>query len=243
MVHLDNWEKDRGHYKDGIIGTPTNRNVQLLRRPIACPHCQKECGNAGGLGIHKKRINGKSEALFKSTRCSNTFKSEATRKNHERTCTGEKMMGTSKKCRTCQKVVTAKNFARHRKLCSSNQTYPQEPARVYKPKYVPCPGCQDRYQQQTWLDIAEYVAAASINSQRKCSTPSKGDAEDGRRAYPLSRVKAIKVKLAKNTKKKNKSKQSQQKPFPALELAPSNRSNQLVFKKNFCKNRIINSSF
>ena len=142
MEHLENWEKNRGHYKDWIIGTPTNRNVELQRRPLACPQCQKECGNAGGLGFHIKRMHGKSEALFKCTRCSNLFKSEATRKNHERTITGEKMMRTSKKCRTCQKVVTATNFARHRKLCSSNQTYPQEPARIYKPKYLPCPGCQ-----------------------------------------------------------------------------------------------------
>ena len=124
MELLEHWEKDQGHYKDGITGTPTNRNVELQKRPLAFPHCQKECGNAGRLGIHIKRMHGKSEVLFKSTRCSNPFKSEATRKNLERICTGEKMMGTSKKFRTCQKVVTATNFARHRKMCSSNQTCP-----------------------------------------------------------------------------------------------------------------------
>ena len=46
--------------------------------------------------------------------------------------------------------------------------------------------------------------------------------------------------LAKNTKKKSKSKQ---KPFPVLEMAPSNKSNQLVLKEKLWKNRSINSSF
>ena len=41
----------------------------------------------------------------------------------------------------------------------------------------------------------------------------------------------ISTRLAKNTKKKSKSKQSQQEPFPALEMAPSDKSNQLVLKE------------
>ena len=174
---------------------PTNRIVELQKRPLACPHCQKECGNAGGLGIHIKRMHGKSEALFKCTGCNIPFKSEATRKNHERICTGEKMMGTSKKCQTCQKVVTATNFARHREMCSSNQTCPQEPARVYRPKNVPCPGCQNpisatnlaRHRRIRCSSI-NYLATKVLNAvQRGCrgqeeSVPSeKGESYQSQR--------------------------------------------------------------
>ena len=149
MKHLEEWERRGGNKVEEERG---ERNVRVVEEEtFICEYegCRKICKSKAGLTIHRKRIHEKSsqKVIFTCVRCMETFTQDANLQNHRKACTGLRALDPDKKtCDVCNKTYSKKNFKRHRDQHFNHhdqnlQQNLQQPARVYKPKYGPCPLC------------------------------------------------------------------------------------------------------
>ena len=117
----------------------TNRNETKQLKSLTCRYCQKQCLNAGGLGIHIKRMHegNCNPNTFKYTKCNSSFKTESAMKNHQKSCEGGETDGMTKRCLNCNKEISSYNFARYSITCRTSKNIPQNTplqptARMYR---------------------------------------------------------------------------------------------------------------
>ena len=139
MAHTERWEQQRANKPQDY----ETRSFPKIEQSLTCSQCGKTCRTADGLGIHTKRLHNKKEpVLFPCPNCTKIFKTENTRINHQKSCYGEYSSGTQRTCTSCNKSLSRKNFARHRKRCQRIESPANLPqAREYKAKYTECPDC------------------------------------------------------------------------------------------------------
>ena len=149
MKYLEEWERKGGNKVDEARG---DRNVvDIVDDDLVCEYedCRKICKNKAGLTIHRKRIHEKSsqKVVFTCDRCMDTFSMDSNLQNHRKACNGLRALDPDKKtCDVCNKTYSKKNFKRHRDQHFNQhdrnlQENLQQPARVYRAKYGPCPLC------------------------------------------------------------------------------------------------------
>ena len=155
--------------KDGSNKEQINPETTKQLKPEISPnlsspshaHNAKTCRTAAGLGIHTKRIHNKKEpVLSPCPSCTRIFKTENTRTNHQKSCNGEHSSETHRTCTSCNKSLSRKNFARHRKRCQPTEspvTLPQQgniKPNTRNVSIAPYP-----FPPRTWLDIGTLAEA------------------------------------------------------------------------------------
>ena len=86
MSSLEQSEKKSKGKREQTIEMNRNETKQL--KSLTCRYCQKQCLNAGGLGIYMKRLHesNRNPNMFESTKCNSSFRFESAMKNHQESC-------------------------------------------------------------------------------------------------------------------------------------------------------------
>ena len=146
MKHIEEWER-KGAKSFQDVERGSRNFVAVLDENFTCDHCQKLCRSKGGLIAHIRSMHevSKEKRKFNCEKCGLLVTKDANLVNHVKICGGmQASRPGQKRCHFCFKEVSAKNFARHVKNCSSNprdDSNDDTAARVHRKKEVRCDDC------------------------------------------------------------------------------------------------------
>ena len=152
MKFLQGFDEQKGNKYEKKPGEVDiiERSQERKEDQIRCIY--EGCGTCfctkAGLTIHQKRTNRRTNEAptFTCNKCGEKFKQEGAWKNHQKTCSGNRMEGKKKECHVFKKWLIGSNLARHMRtvhcVTTKEGTSSEAIARVYKAKCVVCDECE-----------------------------------------------------------------------------------------------------